>query len=144
MEGCPSDIQSQNCHCNPLVSQLPTRVKDMFRPYPSIPKPQLQNRMVEGRPQGQPGPGLHLQLQDHSPRDENQAALAGCSRMAWLPQQQAGSCFDVLVDRELRMQLNTSSLPQMRHMDSMISFLLIVGVRLYFGGTDPLCFIGRM
>lgn len=28
MEGCPSGIQSQNCHCGPLVSQLATRVID--------------------------------------------------------------------------------------------------------------------
>lgn len=70
MEGCPSGIQSQNCLCDPMVSQLPTRVKDALRPYPSIPNLQLRNRMTEGRPQGQPGPRLHLQLQDHSPRDE--------------------------------------------------------------------------
>lgn len=44
----------------------------------------------------------------------------------------------MLVDRKLRIQPNTSSLPQMRHMDFMFSFLLVEGCKLYSGGYQPL------
>lgn len=48
----------------------------------------------------------------------------------------------MLGDKELRIQLSTSSHPQMRHTEDFIlfSFLLTAGYKIYSGGYWPLVF----